>query len=207
MRMMFKSLVLLAIAMAFGTASGALAQSSYKIQPGDALQVEVLEDPNLNRTVLVLPDGSISFPLVGSIKASGRSIDSLSSSLASGLASNFNTQPTVFVSLQALAPPPVATVPVPVVGPTVDVYVMGEVVAQGKIAAAEGTTLLQILAEAGGLTRFAARKRIELRREDRATGNVRKYLYNYDGTGVSIRGNTVLGAGDVIVVPARRLFE
>ena len=207
MRMMFKSLVLLAIAMVFGTASGALAQSSYKIQPGDALQVEVLEDPNLNRTVLVLPDGSISFPLVGSIKASGRSIDTLSSSLASGLASNFNTPPTVFVSLQALAPPRVATIPVPVVGPTVDVYVMGEVVAQGKIAAAEGTTLLQILAEAGGLTRFAARKRIELRREDRATGNVRKYLYNYDGTGVSIRGNTVLGAGDVIVVPARRLFE
>ena len=37
MRMMFKSLVLLAVAMAFGTASGALAQSSYKIQPGDAL--------------------------------------------------------------------------------------------------------------------------------------------------------------------------
>ncbi len=205
MRTIIRSFVLLAIAVVSVTSTAVLAQSSYQIQPGDALQIEVLEDPNLNRTVLVLPDGSISFPMVGTVRASGKSIDSLGSSLASRLASSFNAQPTVFVSLASLAPPP--AIPVPTLVPTIDVYVMGEVNAPGKVPAVEGTTLLQVLAETGGLTRFAARKRIELRREDERTRTIRRYLYNYDGTGKSIGGNTVLQPGDVIVVPPRRLFE
>jgi polysaccharide biosynthesis/export protein len=205
MRTLIRSFVLLAIALV--TASGAAAQSSYQIQPGDALQVEVLEDPNLNRTVLVLPDGSINFPMIGSVRASGQTVDSLGRNISTGLAPNFNTPPTVFVSLQALAPPPMPSLNVPPMGPTINVYVLGEIVQPGKIAAEEGTTVLQVLAEAGGLTRFAAQKRIELRRTDSRTGNVRRYLYNYDGTGPSIQGSTVLNAGDVIVVPARRLFE
>ena len=84
---------------------------------------------------------------------------------------------------------------------------MGEVSAPGKVAAAPGTTVLQILAQAGGLTRFAARKRVELRRADSETGVMKRYLYNYVGTGQGIKGSTVLEPGDVIVVPARRLFE
>ena len=50
----------------------ALAQDgSYLIRPGDVLQVEVLEDPGLNRSVLVSPDGRITMPLAGAIRASG----------------------------------------------------------------------------------------------------------------------------------------
>ena len=205
MRTVLRSFFVLAIALV--TATGAFAQGSYKIKTGDALQVEVLEDPNLNRTVLVLPDGSVSFPLVGTVQARGRSIDAFRSSLAAGLASNFNTSPTVFVSIASLAPPALPTTAVPAVIPTIDVYVMGEVAGAGKVAAAPGTTILQILAQAGGLTRFAARKRIELRRADSETGVMKRYLYNYEGSGRSIKGSTVLSPGDVIVVPARRLFE
>ncbi|TMV07263.1 polysaccharide export protein [Ruegeria sediminis] len=192
-----------AIVAAMVVATSAFAQSSYQIKPGDALAVEVLEDPNLNRTVLVLPDGSITFPLVGSLRAAGKSVDALRSSLSSALATNFNAPPTVYVSVASIAPPPFgAAFPggAPL-GPTIDIYVTGEVGVPGKIAASEGTTILQALAEAGGLTRFAARKRIELRRADT------RYLYNYDGTGGSIKGSTILRPGDVIVVPARRLFE
>ena len=87
-----------------GLAGPAAAQSDYRIQPGDRLQVEVLEDPDLNRTVLVLPDGSISFPLAGSIRVSGRSVDAVSRTLAAELASDFAVEPTVLVSVAALAP-------------------------------------------------------------------------------------------------------
>ncbi len=111
------------------------------------------------------------------------------------------------MSLQSLAPPQMPSLTTQPAGPTINVYVLGEIVQPGKIAAEEGTTILQVLAEAGGLTRFAAHKRIELRRTDSDTGDIRRYLYNYDGTGPSIQGSTVLNAGDVIVVPARRLFE
>ena len=206
MRTMLKSFFVLALALV--TATGAFAQGSYKIKTGDALQVEVLEDPNLNRTVLVLPDGSVNFPLAGAVQARGKSITAFQASLASSLASNFNAAPTVFVSIAALAPPPApAAAAGPAVIPTIDVYVMGEVAGPGKVAATPGTTILQVLAQAGGLTRFAAQKRIELRRANSKTGVMTRYRYNYEGTGNSIKGSTVLAPGDVIVVPARRLFE
>ena len=84
---------------------------------------------------------------------------------------------------------------------------MGEVGNPGKLLATPGVTILQALAEAGGLTAFAAQKRIQLRRADPNTGVMTKYLYNYKGTSNSIKGSTVLIPGDVIVVPERRLFE
>ncbi len=205
MRTVIGSFIALIISMMIST--GVSAQSSsYQIQPGDALQIEVLEDPTLNRTVLVLPDGSISFPLVGAVRAAGQSVNGLKNSLTSALSSNFNTPPTVFVSIASLAPPPLNQGTVPT-GPTIDIFVTGEVGLPGKLLSSKGTTILQALAEAGGLTRFAARKRIELRRADKKTGVMTKFIYNYDGTGNSISGGTVLKTGDVIVVPARRLFE
>ena len=75
----------------------------YKVQPGDTLQIEVLEDPTLNRSALVAPDGRISLPLAGSIQASGLSIDGISAAIASQLASNFAAPPHVFVGLAQLA--------------------------------------------------------------------------------------------------------
>lgn len=198
---------LIAFIVAMIVATGAWAQGSYQIQPGDALQVEVLEDPTLNRTVLVLPDGSINFPLAGSLRAAGQSTSGLSSSLASALSSNFNAPPTVFVSIASLAPPPLLQGGLAASGPTIDVFIMGEVNIPGKHLATEGTTILQVLAQAGGLTNFAARKRIELRRADSKTGVMNRFTYNYNGSGSGIQGNTVLKPGDVVVVPARRLFE
>ena len=66
------ALWLLTLALFGTTAPGANAQSVYKIRPGDTLNIEVLEDEGLNRNVLVLPDGTISFPLVGTVKARSR---------------------------------------------------------------------------------------------------------------------------------------
>ncbi|MCX8955023.1 polysaccharide biosynthesis/export family protein [Ruegeria sp. NA] len=203
MRTVIGSLIALIITLLAATGSWA---QSYQIQPGDALQVEVLEDPTLNRTILVLPDGSINFPLAGSLRAAGQSTNGLSSSLSSALASNFNAPPTVFISVASLAPPPLLGAQA-ATGPTIDIFIMGEVNIPGKFLATEGTTILQVLAQAGGLTNFAARKRIELRRADSKTGVMNKYIYNYNGSGGGIQGNTVLRTGDVVVVPSRRLFE
>ncbi|MBC7153941.1 MAG: polysaccharide biosynthesis/export family protein [Rhodobacteraceae bacterium] len=189
-----------------GVAGAASAQSNYRIQPGDTLRVEVLEDANLNRNVLVLPDGSISFPLAGSLRAGGRNVDDVARTLAAQMASSFAVQPTVLVSVAALAPrdPRVAEVP-----DLMNVYIVGEVNQPGRKEVLPGTTLLQFLAEAGGLSRFAAEKRIQLRRVDPASGQEATYRFNYRtmGGSDSISGTTVLAPGDVIVVPERRLFE
>ncbi|WP_171236712.1 polysaccharide biosynthesis/export family protein [Ruegeria sp. HKCCA6837] len=204
MRTVLGSLITLVVTMVVATSAWA---QSYQIQPGDALQVEVLEDPTLNRTTLVLPDGSINFPLAGSIRAAGQSTAGLSSSLSSALASNFNSPPTVFISIASLAPPPLTQGGLAPTGPTIDVFAMGEVGAPGRHLATEGTTILQFLAQVGGLTNFAAQKRIELRRADSQSGAMNTYIYNYKGSGSGIKGTTVLKSGDVVVVPSRRLFE
>ena len=185
--------------------TGAFAQSSYQIRSGDSLQIEVIEDPSLNRSVLVLPDGSISFPLVGTIPAAGRSIDAVKSDLAAALASNFAAPPNVFVGVGTLAAPRAARAAG--AARTISVYAMGEVATPGKADVTPGTTVLQLLAQAGGFTRFAAQKRIQLRRTSKG-GAERIYVFNYDGIGASgIAGSTRLQAGDVIVVPQRKLFE
>jgi len=195
---MYKILCSLFISMLLAT--GVSAQSSYRVKSGDTLQVEVVEDTNLNRQVLVLPDGSISFPLVGNIPAAGRTVDQVSAALSSGLASNFASPPNVYVSIGALAPAVVSSS----VAATQGVFVTGQIATPGRLDVEPGTTVLQAIAQAGGLTPFAAGKRIQLRREDSV------YRYNYYSAGSdggSINSSTVLAPGDVIVVPQRRLFE
>ena len=68
---------------------------------------------------------------------------------------------------------------------------------------APGTTVLQAFAEMGGFSKFAATKRIQLRR------GATTYKLNYDmiEAGTSTDGGTTLKDGDVIVVPQRKLFE
>jgi polysaccharide export outer membrane protein len=187
-------------------AAAAAAQGSYQINTGDVLQVEVLEDPSLNRTTLVLPDGSVAFPLAGTLRAAGRTIDQFRSSLTSALAPNFAAEPTVFVSVSQLAFEPEAAEG-PAVGP-VDVYALGEFNNPGRFDIEQGTSLLQFLAASGGLTRFAATKRLQLRRRDSAGQEV-VYRFNLRAVeqGGRIRGQLILQPGDVIVAPERRLFE
>ena len=183
-----------------GLAGAATAQSNYIIQPGDTLQVEVLEDPELGRNVLVLPDGSISFPLAGSVQAGGRTVDGVGRAIAQRLADDFAVEPTVLVSVASLGPESQELM---------DIYIIGEANQPGLREVETGTTLLQFLAQAGGLSRFAAKTRIQLRRIDPNSGQERVYRFNYNSMGGenSIRGTTVLAPGDVIVVPERRLFE
>jgi len=180
----------------------ALAQE-YKVKPGDMLQVEVLEDPSLNRQVLVLPDGSVSFPMAGTIDATGKSVPEVKSALSSAMAGNFVTPPTVFVGLSSLGKPKSSGN-----GGTVEVYVMGEVGKPGKYKIKRGTTILQFVAEMGGFTKFAATKRIQIWSTD-STGKQISYKFNYAALskGTVIGSNRVIRSGDTIIVPQRRLFE
>lgn len=199
--MFYRAFVTLIAVFAAGTAS---AQTNYRIGAGDTVRIEVLEDPSLNRDVLVLPDGSVSFPLAGAVRASGQTTSQLEQALSSALAPNFATSPTVSVSVAGLAPVDEA------LADTIDIYVMGEVANGGGLLQVEpGTTVLQALALAGGFSRFAATKRIQLRRIDPRTGQQQVYNIDYRAIeqGAANIGTSVLADGDVILVPERRLFE
>lgn len=175
----------------------------YRVRAGDVLQIEVLEDATLNRSAIVLPDGQISLPIAGTIRVAGRSLAEVQADLAGRLAPGFASPPTVFVTLSALAERPAASAP-----RTIAIYVLGAANAPGKVEVAPGTTLLQALAQAGGVSPFGAKKRIQLRRVDKA-GNEQIYKLDLDAieSGASAGGTTRLVAGDVIVIPQRKLFE
>lgn len=178
----------------------------YTLQPGDTLRVEVLEDPSLNRAVLVLPDGKFNFPFAGSVNAGGRTVSQVQAQLATALAPNFASTPTVFVGLSGLNP--TAQGSLTSSGDLIDIYFLGEVSTQGLVQVPEGTTLLQALSMSGGLTNFAATKRIQLRRTDtKGREVVYKFDYKAISKGAQITGATVVTDGDVILVPQRRLFE
>lgn len=185
-------------------AATTFAQSDYRVRSGDTLQLEVLEDASLNRDILVLPDGRVSVPFVGSVQASGRTLSQIQSSISAGLAPSFAKPPTVFVGLRSLVVPRPREPRDPV---TISVYVIGEVETPGKREIEPGTTLLQFLAEMGGFSQFAATKRIQLRTA--RSGREQLYVLNYKdierGAGVGM--STIMADGDVIIVPQRRLFE
>ena len=210
---MFKTLLGLMLAVFLAPAAWA---KGYSIQPGDVLQMEVLEDPSLNRSLLVLPDGTVSLPLVGSVRATGKSVEAMRGAISAALASNFASAPTVTLSVGQLNPVTSAVNNAAAQAAaanyqpygTVSVYAMGEFNTQGRLDVRSGTTLLQFLAETGGLSRFAATKRIQLRRADKKTGTETVYNYNYKAVQAGAKAPAiVLREGDVIVAPERKLFE
>jgi polysaccharide export outer membrane protein len=184
----------------------ALAQADYRIRTGDTLQIEVLEDASLNRASVVLPDGRIAFPFVGTLKARGSTIGQIQRQIVAGLSPNFANPPTVFVSVVPAAPTPVSRAPVAPV--MINVYFVGEVNSPGRKEMEPGSTVLQALAVGGGFTRFAATKRVQLRRTDTKSGRQQVFGINYKAIadGQSVQDIPLLD-GDVIVVPQRRLFE
>lgn len=186
--------------------SQASAQSTYKIKSGDVLRIEVLEDASLNRETIVLPDGRVSVPLVGTVKVGGRSVDDVRADLTNRLGPNFAAEPTVFVSLSQVAERPASSAPA--APDLLVVYLLGEVANPGAIEVKPGTTFLQALAQSGGVTRFGATKRLQLRRDD-GTGKLQSYTFNVKSIidGKSNVNTPVLREGDVIIVPQRRLFE
>ena len=196
----------LAIVVSLAAATMAAAQAGYQIRPGDVLSVEVLQDPSLNREVLVLPDGSISFPFAGNLPASGRTTGQIEGLISQGIAENFVDAPSVFVTVRQITPPVATGSSAPA---TIDIYFLGEVGSPGVASVPRGSTLLQALALGGGFTNFAAQQRIQLRRTNAHTGETSVAVINYRAisNGAMLSSDPVLADGDVILVPERRLFE
>lgn len=151
--------------------AGEARAQAYELKPGDIVEVSVLEDPSLNRRVLVGPDGAISLPLAGALQAGGKTLRTVQNGIAARLRGQFVNPPTVTVSLVALGPDEnlglgEADALEPEDAPEIaSFYVLGEVGRPGRYDFETGKhmTVLQALAIAGGPGVFAARSRIQLR--------------------------------------------
>jgi polysaccharide biosynthesis/export protein len=179
-------------------ATGALAQPK-TLQPGDSISISVLQDPKLDRQMLVGPDGMISFPLVGPVRAQGLTPAGLENVLKRRLRDKYAEGVDVNVAYLGLGREREESLP--------RVYVTGEVKAPGAYPIRVRTDIVQAIALAGGLGPFAAKHRIQVRRKVRGGDELFPFDYDAYEAGLLNGDNIYLHSGDIVIVPERGLFE
>ena len=178
----------------------AFAQSE-PLQPGDTLQISVWQDPKLDRQVVVGPDGMISFPLAGHIKAGGITPQALENLLRARLQKNYTGKLDITVSLAAVNPTEAAD-------NRPRVYISGEVLKPGPYPAKPPIDVAQAIALAGGLSPFGASRRIQIHRKVQGADTVLVFDYKAFQSGTGAPENNIrLQSGDVVIVPERGLLE
>jgi len=189
---MKKALTLLTLLLALSGAWPSFAKEKpYTIIAGDVLQVTVWKEDGLDREVLVLPNGEITFPLVGTIMVQGMTPSEL--------------QDVIKEKLSALIPDASVTVSVKAaLGHTVSV--VGQVQKPGEFMINRRLTVLQALSLAGGLTPYASESSIIVVRN--RNGKEKSIPIPYDDIieGENLDQDIPLEPGDVVVVPTAGLF-
>jgi polysaccharide export outer membrane protein len=111
------------------------ASADYQIGPQDILRVTVYGHDDLTQTVLVQPDGTFTFPLIGRVKASDNTPAELEKKIVTLLAKGYIRNPQVTVVVQEFR--------------SKTVYVVGEVARPGPYPLSGHTMLVEVLAKAG----------------------------------------------------------
>jgi polysaccharide export outer membrane protein len=190
----YQWLLVCALVLAFGgalsaeetTQSAVKAPSKYIIGPEDVLEISVWREPELQREVLVRPDGRISFPLAGDFKAAGRTPEQV--------------QEIIEQRIQRYIPEPVVTVTVRTIGGN-KIYVIGQVQSPGAYVIGRYVDVLQALTLAGGLSEFADEDSIRIIRRQAGRETVFPFEYDDVKKGRKLEQNIILKGGDTVVVP------
>jgi polysaccharide export outer membrane protein len=170
----------------------AQAVGAYRIGVDDEVKVAVWQNPGLDVSVPVRPDGKISVPLVGDIDAGGRTPEEVAAEIKEKLAT-FVRDPQVTVILTQLRSHEYLS----------RVRVTGAVHQPVSVPYRQGMTVLDAVLAAGGTNEFAAADRTELyRKEGEGT---RAYAVRLDQIlqKGELTTNYPVQPGDVITVPER----
>lgn len=155
--------------------------SGYILGPEDVLEVSVWGYPDLTRTVAVRPDGRVSLPLVGEVRAAGLSVDQLARVLTRAYA-EYIREPKVTVIVKEFR--------------RIRASVLGQVLRPGTYVLAPGSRLLDLLSAAGGLAEAAAPQgQLLVAGRPPQSVDLQKVLAG-DAT-----ANLVLRGGETLVVP------
>jgi polysaccharide export outer membrane protein len=174
-----------------GAATGASdavvsAPANYVIGPDDVLTIVFWRDKDLSGDVAVRPDGRISLPLINEIEAAGLTPEQLRVRVQEA-ADKFLQDPTVTVQVKQIN--------------SRKVFITGQVPKQGAYPLIGPTTVLQLLAMAGGVLEYADDENIVIMRTE--NGRHVTYRFNYDEVikRRNLRQNIELRPGDTILVP------
>jgi polysaccharide export outer membrane protein len=161
-------------------------QLAYTVQPGDRLQIYVWNEPDLQKELLVAPDGGIAFPLVGEMSVIGKSTVELRQEISTRLA-RYIAEPIVTVTVSE------------VLGNKV--YVLGQVNRPGQFVVNPMVDVVQALSMAGGTTAFASLNKIVILRRRGSQQVAIPFKSGDVSSGQNLDLNIMLQSGDVVLVP------
>jgi polysaccharide export outer membrane protein len=165
-------------------------QENYIVGPGDILDISVWKEEALSKPVTVLPDGEIYFPLIGGIRAAGKTVPEIREEIKQKI-SVYVPDPTLSVDVRQVN--------------SMIIFVLGRVNNSGRFVVNAKTNILQGIAMAGGLNPFAKRNDIKVIRQEggKGAGKTQTFLFRYDDVadGKNLEQNIWLQRGDVILVP------
>jgi len=180
-------LLLIAVMIAFlSIPAWSQALPGYTLHAGDRIQVSVWREEQLQREIMIPPDGRFSFPLTGEIVAAGRTVPEIQSEMTE--------------KLLKYIPEAVVTVSVTAIDGN-RIYVIGQVNNPGSFVMNPRISVLQALSQAGGTTPFAAVNDIIVLRGTGAEQRVFRFRYNDVSHGRKLEQNITLESGDVVIVP------
>lgn len=160
---------------------------SYVIGAEDVIDVYVWKEPEMSKTVPVRPDGMISLPLVGEVKAAGNTPVQLQDILAESM-KKYVSDPQVTVVVEKVS--------------SLSFNIVGEVNKPGYFPLTRRMTVLDAIALAGGFRDFAKTKKVYVLRTA-ANGSQERLPFNYKEVikGQNPQQNIELQPRDTIVVP------
>ncbi len=161
-------------------------ETAYRLNPGDQLHVSIWREDGMDRQLVVLPDGAITFPLAGRVMVAGKTSTEIEALLEAELAKTMRS--------------PKATVAISAVDGN-RAFLLGKVQRPGSYVLSAHMTVPQLISMAGGLAEFAKEGRIVIVRgtgsdAERIRVNLSKLL-----NGDTDQTDYTLKAGDLVIVP------
>src|SRR5271170_4106851 len=167
------------------TSDGYAVSRDYILQPGDELQIAVWKETDLTAEVFIRPDGGISFPLAGDLRAAGHTVADLTAMLEKRVR---RYEPDAVVTVMVKA----------AIGNRV--YVIGKVNKPGDFALNRPIDVMHALSLAGGTTPFANTNHIRVLRRDGTHITAISFRYGDVQRGRRLDQNILLKSGDTVVV-------
>jgi polysaccharide export outer membrane protein len=166
--------------------AGVSVPAGYVIGPEDVLAIVVWREKDMTTDAVVRPDGKISLPLLNDLQAAGLTPDQLKASIEKA-ASKYVAEPNATVIVKAIN--------------SRKVHILGNVSKAGTYPLAGDTTVLQLIAQAGGLQEYADAKHITIMRKEDGKDRVLKFNYKDVIRQKGLEQNVLLKPGDTVIVP------
>jgi polysaccharide biosynthesis/export protein len=168
-------------------------RNDYRVGPGDVLEITVLGNADLSRSVTVQPSGSITFPLLTEVSVAGLTVSEIQRKMATLLQKDFLVDPHVEVKVKEFL--------------SQFVVVIGELNTPGRKVLRGGSRLVDVLVEAGGFTPRASGEIVITRTEGSFEGGAKVVRMRLGGTFSAqdyVGLELPLRNGDVITALARQ---